>query len=429
VSQPSTSRYARSAALHAQAQTLLPRGVTRAASADYPPVPLRFASGQGSRITDVDGNSYIDYALGTTVLVLGHRPRRVVDSVRRVVDDGVLFAGSHEAEIELARRVTDIVPHIEKVSFHNSSSEAIHVALGIARLLTGRRRVVKFEGHMNGWIAPMPVNIESSEVFDGTPSGIPGWEPSEDVSVAIWNDIDSVARLFDSGEPVAALILEPVMINAGVVPPKDGFLQSLRELCDAHGVLLIFDETLTGFRVALGGAQELFGVRADLVVMGKALSNGFPIAMLGASRGIWDEASERGLRIRGTNNAHAVPVAAALGATEEFQVNAGEIYPRLYSLGERLRKGLQEAGAAAGKPIQIAQFGPVLSATWGLDAVPQTYRDIRRNQPAHMMHLGLALMERGIYTMRASRWFISAAHTTDDIDAAISATADSLTQA
>lgn len=420
-------RYMRSAELHQEASQLFPRGVTRAASAEQRPVPLRFRSASGSRIVDVDGNEYVDYALGTTTQLLGHRPRRVIDRLSELLaGDEPLFGGSHEAEIELAHKLVAAIPVAEMLSFHNSASEAIHVALGIARLYTGRQRIVKFEGHMNGWIAPMPVNVEASSPFDGVPEGIPGWRPSPDVSIAIWNDLDSVRALVEGAEPPAAVILEPAMVNAGVVPPAEGFLEGLRELCTCTGTLLIFDETITGFRFAYGGAQERFGVLPDIATLGKAFASGFPISVVASTQQIWDTVTRLGFRIRGTNNSHAISVAAALGAVDEFTINRDTIYPGMDAHAAGLATGLRDCAERAGVPLRISQFGPVLTATWGSPAVPMTYREIRATDHTQIARFGVELLDRGIHSMRGSRWFVSAAHTDEDLERTVTAAYDAL---
>ena len=298
--------YSNSTSLYEQAKEHLGGGVSsnfRYAGYGESPVPLFYAKGSGSRLTDVDGNVYIDYALANGPAILGHAPPPVLEAVSRTLAMGQLFAGQHELELELARRITGIVPCAELVRFASSGSEAVQAALRLARAHTGRRKIVKFEGHYHGWldnifmsVAPSP--NEAGPALAPVPvSHTPGQPESVlgDVLVLPWNDIDVFAEaLRTHRDEIAGVIMEPILCNTGALRPRPGYLEGVRELTAEHGAVLIFDEVITGFRVGLQGAQGLLGVTPDLAVFAKALAAGFPLAAVVGRREVMERVEAGG---------------------------------------------------------------------------------------------------------------------------------------
>ncbi|HYF01302.1 MAG TPA: aspartate aminotransferase family protein, partial [Planctomycetota bacterium] len=273
----------KSKALYERSRRVIPGGVSSNIRARWKPFPLFYSHGRGSRIWDVDGHEYIDYVLGRGPLLLGHSPEPVIEAVKRQLDRGLMYAGQHELEIEVAEAVSRMVPCAERVRFSNSGSEAVHMALRLARAATGRVKHVRFEGHYHGWFDNVFYSYAPTLEDAGpreSPRAVPvskGQPPSdaENVIVLPWNDLALVEKTFrEHGPDIAALITEPVMCNSGGILPKPGYLEGLRRLCTRHGVVLIFDEVITGFRVSPGGAQTLFGVTPDLATFAKAVAGG-----------------------------------------------------------------------------------------------------------------------------------------------------------
>ncbi len=423
--QPATGRTSQD--LAARASRVLPGGANsnfRLASA------TRFwASGSGSRLTDVDGNQVIDYALGMGTAILGHSPRTVLDRVSAAQQLLQCPAGQQEAEVDLAERIVDLVPSAERVRLGCTGTEMVQLALRVARAVTGRSLVVKFEGHYHGWL---------DSIFSGTTelpaAGSVAAVPQtagqsaaalRDLAVLPWNDLGVLAAFLASrGQTVAALIMEPVLCNTGVIVPGDGYLEAARKLCDQHGVVLIFDEVITGFRLHSGGAQARLGITPDLTVLGKALGAGFPIAALAGRAELMGSIGggpvTHSVMHGGTYNANAPAVAAALAALEEM--NGQQFYPRLEAAGRRLADGLAEAARQAGGTMSVSSAGPVVNTTF---SPPHPITDFRTYQASDLdrqrSFIGL-LEAEGVRLTSRGTWFVSSAHTDDDIDLTLAAT-------
>lgn len=359
-------------------------------------------------------------------MVLGHQHPNVVQRVREQLESGVLFGGQHEGELQLAEGLVRNLPSAERVTFCSTGSEGVHLAIGVARGVTGRQRIIKFEGHLHGWIAPMVVNTNAEPPFSGKPEGPPGWTPVDDIAICHWNNIADVEAIFAEDEPVAAVILEPIATDAGLLPIDVDFLRAVRELCDQDGALLIFDEIITGFRVDLHSAQGLLGVLPDLTIVAKAFGAGFPISAVAAPERIWQAAVDAGVKHSGTFNGHAISVAAANGALSTLESEAETIYPRLHRYGDALSEGLRSAAAEVGAPLMVNQFGPILNLYWGLDSAPTTYTEVRQSDTSATGQLEAEFIARGVLTLRGSRWFVSAAHTDRDLEITVDVAKDAL---
>ena len=416
---------AQSQRLFERAQQSLAGGVGSSVRLAEQPGPLYFERGEGARLYDTDGNEYIDYILGQGPLLLGHNPRVVLDAVRQQLEQLIMSAGEHRLEIELSERLQRIIPCCERVRYNNSGSEAVQMALRLARAFTGRQKFIKFEGHFHGWpdsvavsAAPAPEEMGPREA----PAALPGGEGIarnvlDNVLVLPWNDLSSVERTLKAqGGQIAALISEPIMFNAGGCRPQPGYLAGLRELCTHYGVVLIFDEVISGFRVALGGAQELYGVTPDLATFAKGIAAGFPLSALAGRREILDLAARGRVAYAGTYNTHPVVMAAANAATDYLEHQRESLYPQLCAQGERLRAGLKAIAERRGVPALVDAVGPVVQLSFSRRDVLRDYRDYLDRDVEMGRRFTAALAERGVRVTLRGTWYISAAHTEADIE-------------
>jgi glutamate-1-semialdehyde 2,1-aminomutase len=398
-------------AQHQRARKSLAGGVATAFRAAQQPVPVSFARSAGARMTDIDGNEYVDFALGFGPLLLGHSPASVLQAVRAQLGLGLGYGASHPLEPALAEAVCRTVPSAELCVFSSTGSEAVHVALRIARAATGRQRVIKFQGHYHGWLDPVHVGLSGST--EPRAPGTAGQDPAASAAVTVcpWNDLPALADAL--GSDVAAVIMEPIAVNGGCLMPAPGYLEGVREMTSRAGALLIFDEVITGYRVALGGAQERLGVLPDLTVLGKALGAGFPIsAVCGRADVLAEVASGRVAHV-GTFNANPVCAAAALAAVTELERQAAELYPRLEQTAQRLTGVLRSAAADAGIPLVVNQCGATAHAFVSNEPV-DTYADtLQADHPAYRRLAGLLLQE-GVHVIPRGLLYVSAAH--DDTD-------------
>jgi glutamate-1-semialdehyde 2,1-aminomutase len=366
----------RSSELIETARRHIPGGASssaRTAAAGWKPYPPFIASGLGSQLCDVDGHEYTDYLLGLGPLILGHRHPRVTAAVTQAINDyGTCFALPYELETIAARKVVDAVPGVDMLRFSNSGSEAVGSAVRLARAYTGRRLVVRFEGHYNGWQDTVFWSTKADPRVAGpaerpmpVPSG-PGLprELADTLIVLTWNDPASFSQVMaERGTEVAAIITEPVMLNAGCVLPEPGFLELLREQATAHGALLIFDEVITGFRLARGGAQEYFGVFPDLTVLAKGLGGGFPAAAFGGSLPVMSMIADGRYAHAGTYNGNVV-ACAAVSATMDVLAEPG-LFDRQRALGQSLAAELRLLATAAGVPAVVESLGMVMQVRFG----------------------------------------------------------------
>lgn len=422
------ARYAGSLAYMTRARSVIPRGVGSAKRAALRPTPLAFASARGGHVVDVDGNEYVDYVAGYGPILLGHGFEPIDSAVAEQLTRGTLYGGQHPAEAELAELLVNAVPSAERVLFNVTGSEADHAALRLARAATGRRLIVKFAGHYHGWIDPLTGGA-------GEPAGPPGAAVypeyafgSGDVLICPWNDITALAALLDQvGQDVAAVILEPVAVNAGCLAPDDGYLEGVRELCSRHGALLVFDEVVTGFRVALGGAQERFGVRPDLTVLGKAIAAGHQLSAV-VGRADVLRVAEGAVAWAGTFNGQALAVAAATATVRHLTQHRQAIYGRLERTSAALVAGVNEAGRAAGLPLTAQRVGSIVRLYWDVPPPANTYANVLRGDGRALGELSAHLVDLGIHCREGGLWYVSAAHSTDDVERTVSAVETALTR-
>jgi glutamate-1-semialdehyde 2,1-aminomutase len=382
--------------------------------------------GAGSRLRDADGHEYVDYLLGLGPMILGHRHPAVTAAVTRAVSElGTCFGLPYELEIEAARKVTEAVPGAELVRFTNSGSEAVGSAIRLARAYTGRRLVIRFEGHYHGWQDTIYWSNHVDPAVAGpasrprpVPSG-PG-VPAELAGTLIvlgWNDPDSFTQLMaERGDEVAAVITEPAMFNTGCILPEPGYLELLREQTRAHEALLIFDEVITGFRFARGGAQEYYGVTPDLTTMAKGLGGGFPVAAVGGSGEVMSMIADGRYSHSGTYNANVV-ACAAVSATMDVLAEPG-LYQRQRALGESLMAGLRKLAHEAGLPVIVEGLGTVFQV-WFSEHPIRNWRDAQRHaSEALFTRWWQEMLLRGIlfHPSHYENLFLSLVHTGEDTD-------------
>ncbi len=417
----------RSEALFERAKKVLPGGVNSPVRA-YRAVGLtpRFITrADGAYIWDEDGNKYIDYVCSWGPMILGHNHPIIREAVERAVKDGLSFGASTRREVEIAELMVQMVPNIEMVRMVNSGTEAVMSALRLARGATGRDKLMKFEGCYHGHSDSMLVKAGSSAVAEeGRPSsaGVPA-DVAKDTLTARYNDLESVRELFARypGQ-IACVIVEPVAANMGVVGPQPGFLEGLRAICDKEGALLLFDEVITGFRLARGGAQEFFGVRADLVTFGKIIGGGMPVGAYCGSRALMEQVAPCGpVYQAGTLSGN--PVAMAAGLAQLTYLNEHpEVYETIAKKADRLADGMRQAAERAGAGVRINQVGSLVAPFFTLDRV-ESFTDAAKSDLNKYAAYFEKMLARGVYLAPAQfeAMFVSAAHSEEDLEKTIRA--------
>jgi len=402
------------------------------------PYPINFVKGKGSKIWDADGNEYIDFCLAMGPLILGHGHPEIMKAVKDQLDRGLtMHAGTDELEVKVAEKIVQMCPHIDMVRFSNTGTEATLYAIRFARAYTGKDKIVLFEGHYHGWHDYVMVsNI-------GAPALGPPWSPyripstwgiPEDVIKTVivlpWNDLEVLEKTINRrADEIAAVISEPVMMNVGCIPPKDGYLQEMQKICQQNDIVFILDEVITGFRLAPGGATEYYGLQPDLITYGKALGGGFPVSAIAGKKEIMENVIPGKIFHAGTYDANPIAMAASLATLTVLSANNYEAYKRLNKLAEMLKEGLEEAiektrikaiyqsvGAAGGQ-LYFTELKEI-----------KDYRDFLKVNQQKYPRYQMELMKRGVYVrpLQASHEFISVAHTEEDIEKHISASIEAI---
>jgi glutamate-1-semialdehyde 2,1-aminomutase len=388
------------------------------------PVPLYIAGGNGSRIQDVDGNSYIDYALAWGPLILGHSHPRLCEAVSTRAAASHTFGAQHEDEYLVAEHIQQLVPCAERVAFTSSGTEAVQLALRLARAATGRNRILKFEGHYHGWADSILVSYHPTAEEAG-PRNSPrpvlssrGQTPNslDNLVVAVWNSIDALEQALDRhSNEVAAVIMEPVLCNSGCLMPRDGFLEKVREIVRKHGVLLIFDEVITGFRQNLGGAQRYYGVVPDLATLGKAIAGGAALSAVVGSKEIMELILHGGVSFGGTFNGNPLALAAARATLDELSVRGGEPLDHANHLGKRLMSHFRDAAREHGVPLTVCGFGAAFAIHFTEKKDLSEYRDTLEDDREKLGIFLRRMAEEGFNTLPDGRFYVSVVHTEADV--------------
>jgi len=410
--------------MFAAASRILPGGVDSPVRAfkSVGGTPLFVTRGRGARLTDVDGHEYIDYVMSWGPLIHGHAPKGLLKALTAAAARGTSFGAPTELETALAQRVATLMPSMERVRFVSSGTEAAMSAVRVARAATNRERIIKFEGCYHGHADSFLVQAGSGAMTLGVPTspGVPK-AVAADTLLARYNDLPSVERLVDAHpDQIAALIVEPIAGNMGVVPPREGFLEGLRAICDRHGILLVFDEVISGFRAAAGGAQQLFGVRPDLTCLGKIIGGGLPVGAYGGRADVMDLVAPAGpVYQAGTLSGNPLAMTAGLWSLEEL---SPKLYRHLAKLGAHLADGLARAAREAGAPLQVNAFGSLVTPFFTSEPV----RDLQGAMKADTTAYGKffrGMLARGVYPppSQFEAWFLSGAHTGQDVEKTVKA--------
>ena len=410
--------------LFSRAQQLLPGGVDSPVRAfkSVGGAPLFIARASGATLVDVDGNKYIDYVMSWGPLIHGHAPKGLTRAIANAAKDGTSFGAPSPLEVALAERVTKLMPSLERVRFVNSGTEAAMSALRVARAATKRDRLIKFQGCYHGHADAFLVQAGSGALTFGLPDS-PGVTrgASADTLIASYNDLDSVHSLFAANtDSIAAVIVEPIAGNMGVVPPAEGFLEGLRRACDANGALLIFDEVISGFRAAAGGAQQTTRVRPDLTCLGKIIGGGLPVGAYGGRADLMSLVSPSGpVYQAGTLSGNPLAMTAGIWCLDQL---SPKLYRHLAALGVRLARGLADAARESGVPVQVNAVGSLLTPFF-TDRPVRSYATATSARSDQYGKFFRGMLARGIYPppSQFEAWFLSAAHTTKDVDRTIAA--------
>ena len=418
-----------------RARAVIPGGVNSPARAfgGVGGEPIFFASARGQQLTDIDGNTYLDYIGSWGPMILGHRHPRVIAAIETALQTGTSYGAPTEAESRLAELIIDAVPSVEKVRMVSSGTEATMSAVRLARGFTGRDKLIKFAGNYHGHADSLLVAAGSSAATLGVPNS-PGVTAgtAQDTIVLEYNDPEQLEAAFRTGgDAIAAIIMEPVVGNMGLVVPTQEFLDAARRLTHVHGALLVFDEVMTGFRLSLGGAQQLLGVTPDLTTLGKIVGGGLPLGAYGGRRDVMDNVLPAGKVFQaGTLSGNPLAVAAGTATLEELREHSP--YAQLERHGARLEQGFRAAAAKAGVPVWVARVGSMMTMFFqrGPQPVPVTgWKTASQSDTDRYARFFWGMIDRGIY-LPCSQYealFFSSMHTDADIDATINAAADVLT--
>jgi len=394
----------------------------------FNPYPLGFERGKGSKIWDLDGNEYLDYVLAMGPLIHGHAHPKLIEAVREQLEKGTMFAVLHDKEVDLAEKVCRMTG-MDMVRFSNSGAEATMTAVRLARGHTGKNKIIKFEGAYHGgndyflFGGGATASAGSPTSMSKTPSswGIPE-ETAKNTLLVKWNDAESLEKVARRNrDDLAAIISEPVLMNIGTVPPEDGFLELIRELCDKNDALFILDEVITGFRLAKGGAQEYFDIKADITTYAKALGAGFPISAIAGRRRVMEDLVPGKVFHAGTYNANPLAVVAALASLTELERPG--TYPNLKKVGDALQAGLERAVEQTKTTAIVQGIGPGGCQLYFTKLKKiRDYNDYLTTDGGKYLKMHRKLLKEGVYfhPQQYEHLFVSTRHTEEDVDSAVS---------
>jgi len=388
------------------------------------PVPLYFRDGCGARLEDVDGNQYIDYVLAWGPMILGYRHPAIVEAMYRHAELPTDYGAQHELEFLVAEKIQSLLPSAELVQFTSSGSEAVQIAFRLARAVTGRNLILKFEGHYHGWMDGALVSYkpsadqvgmyDSPNVVLGSRGQVPN--AAENFVVAPWNDLRALERLMDAHTgTIAAVAMEPVLCNSGCILPRPGYLEAVQALCRKHGALLMFDEVITGFRISLGGAQEQYGVVPDMATFGKAVGGGAPVSGISGRREILMQMYE-GVAFGGSFNGNPLSLASSYATLTELSRDNGAALRGALDLGGVLLAGIREIAARRGVPLLVSGFGTAMALHFTVRSELYDYRDTLGDDSAKLQRFLYRALDEGLHIVPDGRLYVSVAHTRRDID-------------
>ena len=419
-------KWQKSRALLARAEGSLAGGVSSPFRAKFP-VPLYFADGCGARLRDVDGNEYIDYALAWGPAILGYRHPKVVAAVTKAAAGPHIYGEEHELEILVAEKIQSMVPCAERVAFTSSGSEACQLMMRLARAHTERPLILKFEGHYHGWIDtalwshhPPRQQLGDRRAPDPVPESR-GQLPlaGESILVRPWNDIDLLEEAFARYPGrIAGVMMEPVNCNSGGILPRDGYLAEVRELCTRHGALLLFDEVITGFRMAPGGAQSYYGITPDIATFGKAVAGGLPLSVVAGRRDVVEQICD-GVAFGGTFNGNPVSLAGAHATLEEL--SDGELLRHANEMGRKLMDGIRKLARDRNVNLLVSGFGAAFCVHFTARSELREYRDVLDDDTAALRRFLHAALAEGIHCLPDGRFYLSAMHEEEEVEETLEA--------
>jgi glutamate-1-semialdehyde 2,1-aminomutase len=394
------------------------------------PIPLFISDALGSRLTDVDGNEFIDYALAWGPLILGHRHPKLVATLREQAERPHVYGAQHELEFKLAELVQAVVPCAERVAFTSSGSEAVQIALRLARAATGRSLILKFEGHYHGWMdsvllsyKPRREELESaafSEPILGTKGQVQN--AADNLLVIPWNDIASLREVFEvHGSRIAAVISEPVLCNSGCIEPGKEFLAQMASIAREHGALVIFDEVITGFRIAPGGAQSYYGVTPDIATLGKAMGGGLPLSAIAGRQEILELMFTGGVSFGGTFNGNPLSLAAGVTTIQELVRDGDDPLRTANRTGERLMEGIRKAGRQYELPLLVTGFGAAFAIHFNQLPQLRNYRDTLHDNGPLLAKFLMESCKEGINILPDGRFYVSTVHSEEDVEETLAA--------
>jgi glutamate-1-semialdehyde 2,1-aminomutase len=412
----------RSRALLERARRSLAGGVSSPVRGTAP-VPLYFTRGLGPRLQDVDGNWYLDYAGAWGPVILGYSHPALVAAAHRAAERPFTYGAQHELEIRVAERIQAAVPCAERVAFSSSGSEAVQLVHRLARAFTRRPLILKFEGHYHGWIDGALLSYHPREGLGPreTPRVIPGSfgqvaNAVDNVVVAPWNDLEVLEGLFRAHpDRIAAVMMEPVLCNSGCLLPEPGYLEGVQGLCRRHGALLILDEVITGFRIALGGAQAHYGVTPDLATFGKAVAGGAPLSVVAGRRDVLEQLHGAGVAFGGTFNGNPLSLAIADATLGELARDGGAPIAQANRVGRTLLDGIQALGHRHGLPLLVAGFGAAFALHFTARPALRDYRDTLDDDAELLGHFLRGALDEGLHVLPDGRFYVSAVHTAADV--------------
>ncbi|TVY08046.1 aspartate aminotransferase family protein [Paenibacillus cremeus] len=421
-----------SSAHYVESQVFLAGGVASSLRSAMKPVPLFAAEGSGPRLQDADGHEYIDYLLGYGPLLLGHGHQAIVSGIHEALKRGTTFGLQHIGEIELARRLTELLPCAEQVAISGSGTEAVMLALRLARAHTGKRKIVRFHGHYHGWADSIFTSFPSSDMRQSdsvvsTDLILPGTGGQsqlalEDIILLPWNDPEALeVTLRQNHGEIAAIISEPVMCNSGCILPKPGYLERMRELTEELDIVMILDEVITGFRLGLGGAHGKFGLKPDLVTIGKALGGGIAISAVVGRKDIMDLIASGTVSHLGTLNGNCIATAAALATISELSKDGGAVYSRLEQTASQLVEGIRGLFAKNGIAGIINQAGAVFHMMFTRELKVDDFASFNQRDVARYAEFAAYLLHEGILVRPNGLWYVSTAHGLREVDETLAA--------
>ncbi len=394
------------------------------------PIPLFIRDARGSHFTDVDGNDFIDYALAWGPLILGHCHPKLVATLSKHAVQPHVYGAQHALEFELAELVQAVVPCAERVAFTSSGSEAVQIVLRLARAATGRNLILKFEGHYHGWMDSVLLSYKprraelAASAFSAAILGTSGQvrNAAENLLVIPWNDVASLEEVFaQHGSEIAAVISEPVLCNSGCLLPKDGFLGQMAAVARRHGALVIFDEVITGFRRAPGGAQSYYGVTPDMATLGKAIGGGLALSAIAGKKDLLELMFTGGVSFGGTFNGNPLSLAAGVTTIQELGQGEGEALRTANQTGEALMQGIRELGKIHGLPLLVSGFGAAFAVHFNRLPQLSSYRDTLDDDPGMLTKFLLESCKQGINILPDGRFYVSTVHTAEDVEQTLAA--------